>query len=75
MSLFPITLKRAGFSARGRAILSDVDLALGPEGVTAVLGPNGAGKSVLLRLIAGLEHATSGSVDWAGAPAPGRQSR
>jgi ABC-type sugar transport system ATPase subunit len=43
-------------------VLRGVDLDI-PDGAFAVLvGPSGCGKSTLLRLIAGLDHATSGSI-------------
>jgi len=45
-----------------RPILSDVRLDV-PEGsLTAILGPSGSGKTTLLRIIAGFEHADSGTV-------------
>jgi iron(III) transport system ATP-binding protein len=43
-------------------VLDGLDLAV-PEGsLTAVLGPSGSGKTTLLRLLAGIEHADSGSI-------------
>ncbi|MCG6862678.1 MAG: ABC transporter ATP-binding protein [Chromatiaceae bacterium] len=39
-----------------------VDLALPPDGVTAILGPSGSGKSTLLRLVAGLEQPQQGRI-------------
>ncbi|WP_323676496.1 ABC transporter ATP-binding protein [Halorubellus sp. PRR65] len=43
-------------------VLSDVDLALGGDAVTAVVGANGSGKSTLLRALAGLLPPTAGTV-------------
>ena len=52
----------------GRAILSDVSLALERGAVTAILGPNGSGKSTLLRTLAGIWQPDQGSVTLDGAP-------
>lgn len=41
--------------------LKDVSASL-PEGVVAVVGPSGSGKSSLLRLVAGIDRPTKGSV-------------
>lgn len=42
--------------------LQDVDLSVRSGGLTALLGPSGGGKSTLLRIVAGLESADSGTV-------------
>ena len=42
--------------------LDDVSLSIPTGQLTALLGPSGGGKSTLLRIIAGLEHADTGSV-------------
>ena len=46
--------------------LSDVSLAIGAGEIHALLGPNGAGKTTLIRILAGLQHPTAGSVQIAG---------
>lgn len=69
-SLFPIRLSAIGFSPGGRSILSGIDLDIGSEGITSIIGPNGAGKTVLLRVLAGLQAADNGSIDWNGRESP-----
>ena len=44
-------------------VLSNVSFAIGPGEKIAVLGRNGAGKSTLIRLIAGIELPTTGSIE------------
>ncbi|HLT62397.1 MAG TPA: TOBE-like domain-containing protein [Microlunatus sp.] len=43
--------------------LNDVSVDIPSGGLTALLGPSGGGKSTLLRIIAGLEEADSGTVE------------
>ena len=45
-----------------KQVLDDVSLAIRPGEALGLCGANGAGKSTLLRLIAGVEHPTSGQV-------------
>jgi sulfate/thiosulfate transport system ATP-binding protein len=49
--------------------LEDIDLTVRSGALTALLGPSGGGKSTLLRIIAGLEKADTGSVVIDGADA------
>ena len=51
--------------------LQDIDLSIPTGELTALLGPSGGGKSTLLRIIAGLEGADSGSVLIEGTDATG----
>ncbi len=48
--------------------LDDVSVNIRENQVTALIGPSGCGKTTLLRLIAGLEYPTRGSVDVYGLP-------
>ncbi|MDR7376386.1 NitT/TauT family transport system ATP-binding protein [Rhodoferax ferrireducens] len=43
-------------------VIADLDLEIQPGEFVALLGPSGCGKSTLLRLVAGLEPATTGSL-------------
>ena len=61
-----IAAERVSAGYRARAVLRDVDLAVGAGEVVALIGPNGAGKSTLLRVLAGLLRPTSGRVTLAG---------
>ena len=47
---------------RGDFVLHDVDVSIEPGHVVGILGSNGSGKSTLLRIMAGVSHATTGSV-------------
>ena len=63
---------------RGRhvvGVLKDVSLDVAPGEIVALLGPSGCGKSTLLRLIAGLDHPTSGTVCVDGHAVSGVDSR
>jgi ABC-type polysaccharide/polyol phosphate transport system ATPase subunit len=43
--------------------ISDLSLKLSPGDRIGVIGPNGAGKTTLLRVLAGILHPTSGSIE------------
>jgi ABC-2 type transport system ATP-binding protein len=54
----------------GRAVLSGIDLELGPGSLTALLGPSGSGKTTLVRLIAGADKSDEGTVSVLGRSKP-----
>ena len=47
-------------------VLHGVDIAIADGSFTVLVGPSGCGKSTLLRMIAGLEHISSGEIRIAG---------
>jgi len=51
-----------GAGGGARTVLDRLDLRLAPGEIVSVIGPSGAGKSSLLRLLAGLQQPTRGSV-------------
>ncbi|MBT7287140.1 MAG: ABC transporter ATP-binding protein [Rhodospirillaceae bacterium] len=58
------------YEGQSNAALTGVSLELPRSGLVAITGPSGAGKSTLINAIAGLETATSGSVEIDGVPLP-----
>src|SRR5438132_4458222 len=50
----------------GKPVLSDIDLAFGDTGMTAIIGPSGTGKSTLSRCITRLVDPTSGEIIFRG---------
>lgn len=47
-------------------VLKDIDLVFPSRKFVTLLGPSGCGKTTLLRMIAGLEEVTEGSIDFGG---------
>ncbi len=43
-------------------VIHGIDVAIGDEEFVVLVGPSGCGKSTLLRMVAGLEHITSGEI-------------
>jgi ABC-type sugar transport system ATPase subunit len=60
------------FGRRGPDVLADVSLRAAPGAVTVVQGRSGGGKTTLLRIVAGLERASAGSVRLDGSDLSGR---
>src|SRR5882757_1509119 len=57
------------YRSRNRTVppLRDVSLTVAPQAFVTIVGPSGCGKSTLLNLVAGLDHATSGTILFHGA--------
>ncbi|MGH8867677.1 MAG: energy-dependent translational throttle protein EttA [Actinomycetes bacterium] len=60
MAEFIYTMRKARKAHGDKVILDDVTLAFLPGAKIGVVGPNGAGKSTVLKIMAGLEHASNG---------------
>jgi NitT/TauT family transport system ATP-binding protein len=56
------------FRSVDRQVLADVDLDVAAGEFVSLIGPSGCGKTTLLRIVAGLLSATTGSVSLGGAP-------
>ncbi len=54
------------FSPAGPRVLDGIDLDIAPGAFVCLLGASGCGKSTLLSIVAGLEEASSGTVEVAG---------
>ncbi|EMD82838.1 ABC transporter ATP-binding protein [Pacificimonas flava] len=55
-----------GYSAGGRALVTDASFALQPGSFTMLIGPNGSGKTTLIRLALGLLKPDTGTARLAG---------
>lgn len=58
----PLHLEGVHLSFAKRAIYTNLNLAIGANGITAIMGPNGAGKSLILRMLTGLIKPDQGQV-------------
>ncbi|MBQ9861608.1 MAG: ABC transporter ATP-binding protein [Clostridia bacterium] len=57
-----VTLDRVSFAYGDTPVLTNVSLTLPESGAICLFGPSGCGKTTLLRLIAGLEMPTHGTI-------------
>jgi len=60
MAQYIFQMRKARKAHGDKVILDDVTLAFIPGAKIGVVGPNGAGKSTVLKIMAGLEHASNG---------------
>jgi putative ABC transport system ATP-binding protein len=76
MTQFAVVIKNVALTLPSRAgpveILRGVDLRVGNGEAIGIVGPSGSGKTSLLMLIAGLERATTGSIEVAGISLDGK---
>ena len=63
-----IAIKSLSFAYVDDLVLKDIDMHVSNGEFVCLLGQSGCGKSTLLRLLAGLEHPTSGSIEIDGKP-------
>ncbi|MGW4124150.1 ABC transporter ATP-binding protein [Nocardia sp. NPDC004711] len=68
-ALVGLDLVGLGHRYGGNIVLHDIDLHIAPGEFVSFLGPSGVGKSTLLRILAGLEIPTTGSVEPVGTSA------
>ncbi|SDM70363.1 ABC-2 type transport system ATP-binding protein [Psychrobacillus sp. OK028] len=62
-----VQLKNVTKIIKGKTLIDNVSLEIFPGQITGFLGPNGAGKTTTIRLMTGLMHLTSGSIEIEGA--------
>ena len=58
-----LVAENIGFTIRGKTILTDVSLQVRNKEIITLIGPNGAGKTSLIRILLGLDRASSGKVE------------
>ena len=69
-----LTIRSVSRVVAGKAVVADVSFDMAPGEILAILGPSGSGKTSLLRVIAGFDAPSAGSVHLFGTEvsAPGR---
>lgn len=64
MSILQIKIEKAGYGKK--TILSDIEIEIAPNKVSAFVGPNGAGKSTLLKSVMGILEYANGTIHYNG---------
>ena len=64
-----ISVSGLSVSLTGRRVVGDVSFAVAPGEFVALVGPNGAGKSTVLKALAGVLPAETGTIELDGVPA------
>jgi sulfonate transport system ATP-binding protein len=70
-----VALRGVGRTFGTHTVLHDITIDVAPGEMIALLGASGTGKSTLLRLVAGLDQPTHGTIDIDGKPLRGIDSR
>ncbi len=70
MSTTTISVSRVGKTFGKRTVLADVSLSVPAGHIFGLLGPSGSGKTTLVKLIAGVESPSTGTVHVYGEPMP-----
>lgn len=65
-ALLPLRVRDLVLRFGETTVLDRLELDIGSTGCTMIMGPNGSGKSLLLKLLHGLIHPTSGEIEWGG---------
>ena len=61
-----VSLKNIGKSFGSTRALESISFDFSKGDITAIVGANGAGKSTLIRIICGIEEASSGTITYDG---------
>jgi len=70
-----LDVRKARMQFGGLVAVNDISFQIRAGQIVGLIGPNGAGKSTTFNLITGVLRATSGEVDFRGAPISGLNSR
>ena len=68
MNIFPLNIKNLNYMSRDKKILKDINLITSEKKITIIAGNNGSGKSTLLKILHGIIHHTSGTINWGEIP-------